>query len=178
MTQIRYGGLTRAEYLAFRAPYVPADRKVIFVLESPPKSGLYFYNPAGRVSEPLFSAMMRDVLEFTPERKDDGLAEFARRGYLLLDATYTPVNHDTLSRRERNRLILRDLPILAEELRSYVGHATRIVLVKSNVCELLEPALISQGFPVVNRSRKIPFPSNGQQPKFRDRVRAVLSLAS
>ena len=50
---IQYG-LTRAEYLSLRAPYLPEDRKIIFVLESPPKSGLYFYNPQGRVSEPLF----------------------------------------------------------------------------------------------------------------------------
>jgi hypothetical protein len=55
-------GLTRAEYLRFRAPYLPEDRKIIFVLESPPKSGLYFYNPEGRASEPLFGAMMKDVL--------------------------------------------------------------------------------------------------------------------
>jgi hypothetical protein len=32
-------GLPRAEYLRLRAPYVPAQRKIIFVLESPPKSG-------------------------------------------------------------------------------------------------------------------------------------------
>jgi hypothetical protein len=98
---IRYG-LTRAEYLSLRAPYVPNERKLVFVLESPPKSGLYFYNPDGRVSEPLFSAMMKDVLEIRPTSKAAGLREFTRQGCLLVDATYVPVNHDELSLRERN----------------------------------------------------------------------------
>jgi hypothetical protein len=170
-------GLTRAEYSSFRAAYVPDDPKIAFVLESPPKSGLYFYNPQGRVSEPLFSAMMKDVLETKPESKNAGLREFARQGCVLIDATYTPVNHDELSFRERNRRIMQDLPVLVEELRLYVRPATRVVLVKANICELLEPALIGQGFPVINRGVRIPFPSNGQQGKFRETVRRVLGLS-
>jgi hypothetical protein len=147
---------------------VPDNRKIVFVLESPPKSGLYFYNPEGRLSEPLFSAMMKDILEIKPESKDAGLREFARHGCSLVGATYTPVNHDELSLRERNRRILRDLPVLVGELREYVDPRTRVVLVKANICELLESALISEGFPVVNRGVRIPFPSNGQQGKFRE----------
>lgn len=171
-------GLTRAEYLRFRAPYLPKDPKIVFVLESPPKSGLYFYNPEGRVSEPLFSAMMNDVLSMKPKSKDEGLREFASRGFLLIDATYTPVNHDHLSHKERNKLILGDLTVLVDELRAYVGRGTGIVLVKANVCALLEPVLVSHGFPVLNRGKKIPFPSNGQQGKFRPAVRHVLGVVA
>jgi hypothetical protein len=170
-------GLTRAEYLSFRAPYLPDYRKIVFVLESPPKSGLYFYNPEGRVLEPLFSAMMKDVLGMKPESKHAGLREFARQGCLLLDATYTPVNHDELSQRERKQRIMQDLPILVDELREHVGPATRVVLVKANICELLESTLMSHGFPVVNRGTRIPFPSNGQQGRFRETIRSVLGFA-
>jgi len=53
-------GLPRAEYMRFRERFLPAHRRIIFVLESPPKSGLYFYKPEGLTSEPLFSAMMKD----------------------------------------------------------------------------------------------------------------------
>jgi hypothetical protein len=174
-TEIQFG-LTRAEYLRLRAPYVPKAPKIIFVLESPPKSGLYFYNPEGRVSEPLFSAMMKYILEMKPKSKDEGLREFAARGFLLIDATYTPVNHDHLSAQERNKRILDDLQCLVEELREYVGPGTGVVLVKANVCEILEPVLVSRGFPVLNRGKKIPFPSNGQQGHFQVAVRAVLRL--
>lgn len=72
---------------------------------------------------------------------------------------------------------MQDLPVLVDELWEHVGPATRVVLVKANICELLEPALVSQGFPVVNRGTRIPFPSNGQQGKFREAVRRVLGLS-
>jgi hypothetical protein len=176
ISDIQYG-LTRAEYLSLRAPYLPDERKIVFVLESPPKSGLYFYNPQGRVSEPLFSAMMKDVLEVRPKSKEAGLREFASRGCLLIDATYTPVNHDELSQRARNQRILRDLPVLIDELRKYAGPATRVVLVKANICELLEATLVGKGFPVINRGVRIPFPSNGQQGRFRETIRRVLEFA-
>jgi len=166
--------MSRAEYLRLRSPYVPVHRRIVFVLESPPKSGLYFYNPDGRVSEPLFSAMMKDIIGLNPKSKDEGLREFASRGFLLIDATYTPVNHDHLSDRERNKRILDDLPVLVDELRQYVGSGTGVVLVKANVCELLEPVLLAHGFPILNRGMTIPFPSNGQQNRFRETVRQVL----
>jgi hypothetical protein len=65
-------GLTPAEYLRMRERYLPEHPKIIFVLESPPKSGKYFYNPEGLISEPLFSAMMKGVLEIKPTTKDEG----------------------------------------------------------------------------------------------------------
>jgi hypothetical protein len=100
MSQIQHG-LTRAEYPRLRAPYLPEHRKIVFVLESPPESGLYFYNPEGRVSEPLFSAMMKDILGMKPKSKDEGLRAFAACGYPLIDASYTPVNHDRVVPREK-----------------------------------------------------------------------------
>jgi hypothetical protein len=76
-----------------RAPYVPEHPRVIFVFESPPASGNYFYKPERTGYEPLFDAMMKDVLRIEPpQNKHEGLRAFADRGFLLLDATYTPVN--------------------------------------------------------------------------------------
>jgi hypothetical protein len=176
MSDIQYG-LSRGQYLQLRAPYLPEDRKIVFVLESPPKSGLYFYNPEGRVSEPLFNAMMKDIIGIKPNSKDEGLREFASRGFLLIDATYTPVNHEHFSHQERNKRILDDLPVLIEELRGCVGPNTGVVLVKANVCTLLEPILVAHGFPILNRGRSIPFPSNGQQNRFREVAQHVLGTA-
>jgi hypothetical protein len=177
MSQIQHG-LTPAEYLRFRERYLPEHPKIIFVLESPPKSGKCFYNPEGLISEPLFIAMMKDVLEIKPTTKDDGLREFATRGFLLLDATYTPVNHPHLSTAERDRLVLVDFPLLVEELRKCSGPATKLVLVKANVCRLLDSKLTDAGFTVLNHGKSIPFPSTGQQRKFRDAVRLVLGSES
>jgi len=130
--------MKRSEYIHLRDRYLPSRRKLVFVLESPPISGRHFYNPAGSVSEPLFRAMMKDVLEISPKTKSEGLLEFARRGYFLVDATYTPVNDDQLSRRTRNDVILADLPLLLDDLRRHTDTETQIVLVKANICELLE----------------------------------------
>lgn len=168
--------MTRADYIQLRDRYLPKLRKIVFVLESPPKSGLYFYNPDGSVSEPLFRAMMKDVLEVGAATKSEGLEEFASRGYLLVDATYAPVNHDHLSLRERNKLIVADLPLLLEDLRKHTEVSTGVVLVKANICELLEPMLTDSGFTVLNRGTTVPFPSTGNQTKFRITVRPLLGL--
>ena len=168
--------IARSDYFRLRERYTPNQRRIIFVLESPPKSGLYFYDPNGSVSEPLFRAMMKDVVELKPTTKDEGLREFSARGYLLIDATYKPVNHAHLSKRARNQLILDDFPLLLEDLRHHMQSATQLVLVKANVCELLEPMLAGNGFTVLNRGKKVPFPSTGNQNKFRDTVRPMLGL--
>ena len=167
-------GLTRLEYLRFRNSYLPRHQKLIFILESPPKSGLYFYRPDGLVSEPLFRAMMKDVLEIDPKTKDEGLREFAARGYLLIDATYSPVNHPHLPDKERNALILADLTTLVDDLRKHTNPGTKLVLVKANICRLFDTRLTDLGFAVLNRGKTIPFPSTGQQNKFRAAVRLVL----
>src|ERR1017187_5745082 len=152
-------GLTRDEYFRFRDRYLPDHRKIIFVLESPPKSGLYFYNSEGSVSEPLFRAMMKDVLEINPKNKAEGLSEFASRGFLLIDATYRPVNHPHLSQRDRNKLILDDFPRLLEDLGNHAEPETGVVLVKANVCELLEQKFTDCGF---NEPMRSPTPAVGK----------------
>lgn len=166
--------MTRTEYIRLRERYHPKHVKIIFVLESPPISGLYFYNPEGLVSEPLFRAMMKDVLDLQPKSKHEGLTEFAAHGYLLIDATYTPVNG--LSSDGRDAVIEKDLPLLVEELHRYADNDSKVILVKVNVCKLLESRLVDQGFTVLNRGTRIPFPSTGQQNKFRNLVRPMLGL--
>jgi hypothetical protein len=168
--------MTKADYLHFRNQYIPSNTKVVFVLESPPISGRYFYNRDGALSEPLFRAMMKAVLEIAPASKEEGLQEFASRGFFLIDATYTPVNH--CKGKERNAIILQDFPLLVEALREYAPRETGIVLVKANVCELLDARLIAAGFNVLNRGAVIPFPSTGQQSRFAERVRKVLGHAA
>ena len=144
------------------------------MLESPPTSGLYFYDPDGLVSEKLFLAMMKDVLEISPKTKHEGLQEFASRGFLLVDATYRPVNH--LSLGARNKIILEDFPLLVEDLGRHTDPETGIVLAKVNVCRLLEPKLAACGFDVLNHGTEVPFPSNSHEGEFRDLVRPLLGL--
>ena len=165
----------RSEYLCLRRQYEPESIKLIIIAESPPASGRYFYDPKGVLTEPLFAALM-EHLRLSPDNKENGLREFQRRGWVLADATYKPVN--TLNDSDRNKVIARDYPLLRGDLESLTpDHLTPLVLIKANVCRTLEPKLVDDGFNVINHGRVIYFPSTGQQGEFRRQFGAVLKSA-
>lgn len=148
---------------------MPQNIKTIFVLESPPVSRKYFYNPIGKTTEPLFSAMMKCVLHIEPNTKAEGLAQFQKSGYLIVDATYTHVNGLGRQRRKRNEIIERNYHNLLSDLNTLVGKKkskTKIILVKANICRLLEPKLKADGFNVANAGVIVPFPASGHQVNF------------
>jgi len=165
----------RNEYLAFRRRYEPENITLVVIAESPPASGQYFYNPAGRSSEPLFAAMMGQ-LGLSPTTKKDGLLKFQQCGFVLVDATYEPVNKVTRSNRDRS--IDRDYPLLRDDLaRLTPDRLAPLVLIKANVCRILEPKLVQDGFNVVNRGIVIPFPCTGQQKRFREKFGLIMKSA-
>ena len=93
----------------------------------------------------------------------------------MADATYEPVNVDAYKKVERNGIIMRDYPLLRHDLLSLTpDRSVPIIVIKSNVCELLDPALSSDGFNVLNRGQKIFFPSNGRQTDFHRQFADVL----
>lgn len=159
-------------YLTYRRAFVPERAKLVIVAESPPVSGLYFYNPDGKVTEPLFAALMRQLI-YSPRTKEDGLREFQGRGWLLVDATYEPVNG--LGEKARDAVIVRDYPLLRSDLETLLPNkAVPIALVKANVCRLLEPWRNEDGFKVLNRGSPVYFPSNGRQAEFHKQFAALL----
>lgn len=153
---------------------MPAAIRLLVIAESPPESGLYFYEPSGRPSEPLFAAMMKQ-LSVQATNKQEGLEAFRDHGLVLVDATYTPVNG--LRGRSRETVIEADYPHLVEDLRG-LGAASGlpVVLIKSNVCKLLDRRLTADGLNVLNRGRIIYFPSQGQQVNFHRQFSDVVQL--
>jgi hypothetical protein len=165
----------RSEYLSFRSKFEPATVKLVIVAESPPASGKYFYNPAGAVSEPLFAAVMQQ-LGHAPDSKENGLREFQRRGWVLVDATHEPVN--ALGGKDRDGVITRDYHLLRDDLAAMLpDRLTPIILMKANVCQLLEPKLAEDGFKVLNHGRVVYFPSAGRQKDFQRQFSAILKSA-
>jgi hypothetical protein len=78
--------------------------------------------------------------------------------------------------RERNEAVLKALPELIDDLnRTLPAHRTKIVLVKANICRLLEKPLKNEGFNVANDGTVIPFPSSGQQAKFHRAIQKLFS---
>ena len=160
--------MNKEKYLSLREKYLPEKLEIIFVLESPPASGLYFYDENGKTSEPLFAAMMK-LLNFSAKNKKEGLELFQKEGYIIVDSTYEPVNR--LKGRQRNDVILRDFDALIEDLEGLnPGKRVPLVLVKANICRLLEPRLKRHGFNVKNNGTVVPFPSTGQQKKFHEEI--------
>jgi hypothetical protein len=167
---------SRYDYFDLRRRFEPAHVSLAIVAESPPVSGKYFYDPAGRVTEPLFSALMKSLGE-KPASKEAGLRAFRERGWILVDATYEPVNGMTPS--QRDVVILRDNPLLVADLRRLAaGRTMPVVLVKANVCQLLEPLLQQGGFNVLNNGRAIYFPAAGQQGRFHQQFATVVGEAN
>ena len=158
----------RSDYLSLRREFEPATVTLVIVAKSPPTGGKYFYDPDGKASEPLFNALMKQLMKRfgvpKPKTKSEGLSEFQKRGWVLIDATYEPVN--ALNKRDRDMVIERDYLELCGDLKRLL--ATRwsevpLVLIKANVCKLLEPKLKRDGFNVLNKGRCVYFPASGQQ---------------
>mgnify|MGYP001561430459 CR=1 FL=1 len=164
----------RKGYLECRNKYKPENILAIFVLESPPKSGKYFYNNEGDISEPLFKAMMK-LIGFEPEDKESGLQEFKRRGSIIVDAVYSPINYPENKQKWRDDKILEWYPMLVKDLKYLAGEKDiPLILVKANICRLLGDKLKKDGFNVLNNGVVIPFPSTGQQNKFVEKITEVL----
>ena len=164
----------RGEYLSLRREFEPTTVKLVIVAELPPASGKYFYDRDGKVSEPLFNALMKQ-LGIQPKTKFEGLREFQRRGWVLVDATYEPVN--ARDKPARDLVIARDFPELCGDLKRLLASCWSeipLILIKANVCKLLEPKLKEDGFNVLNKCRSVHFPSHGRQPDFDRQFREIV----
>jgi hypothetical protein len=136
----------------------------------------HVYDPTGSVKEPLFAAIMQQ-LGIAPSTKQAGLRELKGRGWVLVDATYQPVDKLTKNAsHDRDEVIVRDYPLLLDDLASLTpNQSIPLVLIKANVCRILEPLLSKDDFRVLNGGRAIYFPSNGRQADFKNQFGAVVS---
>jgi hypothetical protein len=147
--------------------------KLVIVAESPPASGKYLYDSGGSVNEPLFKALMKELGITPPATKVEGLRAIQKRGWVLVDATYRPVNND----KRRDFVIGRDYPEFCDDLKRLLSsrwNEIPLVLIKANVCRLLEPELKADGFKVLNGSRIVPFPGYGHQNNFGVKFREIV----
>ena len=160
-------------YKEMRNKFIPKELKIIFVLESPPTSGKYFYDLHGMVSEPLFKAMMK-ILNLNPEVKEEGINAFRDKGFLIVDPIYLPV--DKISEKEADTLIINNYPNFLLDLKEIIKNnpLVPLILIKANICRILENKLKTDGFNTLNNGLIIPFPSTGHQNKFQDKIKELL----
>jgi len=165
--------MNRDYYLRLRKKYLPSKLNLLFILESPPVSGKYFYDETGKTTEPLFRAMMK-FLSYRPTDKKDGLEHFKSNGYFLVVATYKQVNK--LKGKIRDYTILSDYSSLIEDLETLSPKKNvPIILVKANICRMFDERLTERGFNILNKGVVIPFPTYGQQKRFHLEISKVLA---
>ena len=165
--------MAKEYYINLRNKYLPEQLRLVFILESPPVSGKYFYDETGSTTEPLFSAMMK-ALHYNPLNKKDGLEFFKNQGFFLVDSTYRTVNK--MKDKEREATILSDFENLVDDLEDINANNVHLILVKANICRLFEDKLKQKGFDVLNEGIMVPFPSSGQQKRFHAEIKKLLAL--
>jgi len=111
-------------------------------------------------------------LSYKPKDKNDGLTYFQKRGFILVDATYHPVNH--LRGKTRDTAIMGDSQLLIDDLNELFGtDDIPLLLIKANICRMLEKKLLLNKFKVINNGVVVPFPSTGQQKRFQKKIKLI-----
>ena len=153
-------------YHQLRAAFTPDPVRLVLLFESPPVSGRYFYDPDDSAAEVLYLAVMK-LFGWTPATKREGLELLQSAGVVLLDATYQQV--DKMTRVQRREIMRGEYADLVARLPD-----APILIGMAGVLDAVGRALINDGFDVLNRGRRIPFPAMGHQPKFHELAREAI----
>jgi hypothetical protein len=151
---------------AIRKNFRPAKVCILFVGESPPANGRFFY-----VSSTM-THNMAQVFEYTFAKKfnseSDFLIFFKAMGCYLDDLSHTPL--DKLPRPERKRVVANCVPQLAERMKEYQPEYVIAVLksIESDVLRASHLANLKVPF------HAIPFPGQGQQRRFKAELSVIL----
>ncbi len=156
--------MRRGAIEATRARYRPKRIATLFVGESAPRSGAFFYCGNTGLAREMERAMGAAGLIAS----GDFLEQFKARGWYLDDLVLTPVNH--LHAAERKRRCRDAEQSLAGRIARYQPRA--IVSVLLGIKDNVEAAAISAGSSAPRFA--VPFPGNGQQARFRREMAPIL----
>lgn len=160
-----------------RLKYKPSRVKTLLIAEAAPDSidRFFYYTDVRKhdylflgVAEVLYPDLKEKYLESGRDKeiKNDILRKFQNDGFYLLDLSELPLSYLHSSLEEQ-------LPQLIKNIRQVVENDTRIILIKANVYDIAYTKLKDQ-FRVINK--RIPFPGQGGQLKFRKEFKEALSL--
>jgi hypothetical protein len=144
-----------------RRKFRPRRITTLFVGESAPKSGAFFYD--GNTN---FYRYMKKALN----GGNNFLMEFKAKGFFLDDLVLRPVNG--FKQRHRKRLHYNSLPSLARRIARY--NPRIVISVMVSIHDVVAEAIRQSGSKRI-RHYRVPFPGNGHQKKF---VRAIQRIRS
>jgi len=146
-----------------RASYRPAKIKVLFVGESAPAGGVFFYKQTGQVHGQFRKALAPHIGD-----SPTFVEAFKQAGFYLDDLVLEPVNW--LSRSERQAMHTASIFSLAERLKGY--KAPRVVAFMKGIEAPVKAAILESG--VSCDLHVAPFPGNGRQGEFQLTMRTML----
>jgi len=152
---------------AVRARYRPKQIVTLFVGESAPNSGKFFY-----YGNTALTGYMNTAMEAAGLGSDgDFLERFKAYGWYLDDLVLTPVNHLKGARRKTRRKKCRDAQnSMAARIKKYRPRA--IVSLLLGIQDIVEAAATAAGS---NAPRfAVPFAGNGNQTRFRKEMVRIL----
>lgn len=150
-----------------RQSFRPKQIKVIFIGESPPANGHFFYD--GNSSMFRYMAKVFGNV-FGPDLTEDKfLQQFMTAHCFLDDLSYEPINN--LTREERQIIANNSIEVLAERLKQY--QPEYVVSVLMSIDEPVRKAVTLAGLQVPVFA--VPFPGQGQQTRFVDELTRILT---
>jgi len=170
-------GKERKENLELAYHFLPKPIKVLWILESPPKSDppRYFYRPELTRHDGLYREVMKCLGIEPTNPKTHGLHEFRRRGHFLIDLAKCPVDKD--NSHLKSQIFENCSAIFTKEVIEL--RPEKILIIKSTNYDLVSSRLkeIGVGEKVIN-DEPIPYPGSGQQVRFREAIRRYLQKAN
>lgn len=146
-----------------RASYRPAKIKVLFVGESAPAGGAFFYKQTGQVHGQFRLALAPHIGD-SPSFVD----AFKQAGFYLDDLVLEPVNW--LSRSERQATHAASIASLAQRLRNY--DAPLVVAFMKGIAAPVKAAIAASG--TISTLHVVPFPGNGRQSEFQSGIKSIM----
>jgi hypothetical protein len=151
--------MSDGEIEALRASFKPDPVRVLFVGESAPASGAFFYRGSTQRAHYMAQAFGAGA---------DFLDWFKRSGCYLDDLVLHPINRHT--RHERKEAHQQAIEPFSSRVRSYQPQAvvTLLVTIQPAVSEALRQA----GY--LGSHHVVPFPGNGQQKRFLSEMAQII----
>lgn len=165
-------------YALARNKYRPKKVSLLLIAESPPSSGGYFYAEETIGKDHLFRETMKALELWPADRpmrkgcdKRPMLKQFRSLGFFLIDTCELPI--DKMPPRLRKLSTIQGASTLSHRVKEL--DPSQILIVKKTVFNPVRQVLSLAGFEdrIMNK-RAMPFPSHGNQKKYRLMVRRLL----
>ena len=153
---------------ALREQFRPNRVTLLFVGESPPASGKFFYDkgPMTRFTATAFEAAHE--LTFSPTDPKEFLTYFKRCGCFLDDISHSPI--DGLAAEDRTRRLAESVADFARRLAAFKPKAIVVALKKIEPHARIAAAQAGLQVPI----HVVPFPGYGHQTKYIERLAEIV----